>query len=228
MSQSSPASPSSAESPSSSASSSAKQTDEPLPDPAALLKESSTTTKDLKSVHLVQSVDGKIAEVPFKKLEADLTREPSTAAKGSAKITVMGADVGIGFVEFGHRLYAALPGAGWRDFGRTSEVYDVAAILNPDTGLTNMLADFIDPSVEERETVDEQQTVRIAGKVPADTVNKVVPLEASKRMMVTVWIQESGDHQLVKTKLEPGKDSSIEMGLSKWNAPVIVDKPAGA
>jgi lipoprotein LprG len=190
-----------------------------------VLKEASSTTKDLKSVHVVMSVAGKIAEMPVKRLESDLTNEPSTAAKGNAKITIMGADVGIEFVEFDRHLYAALPEGAWRDFGPTSKVYDVAAILNPDAGLANMLASFIDPKVEARETVGSQQTIRVAGKVTADAVNKIVPLDATKRMPATVWIQERGDHQLVQAKLEPTKDDSIEMVFSSWNVPVTVGKP---
>jgi lipoprotein LprG len=220
---SSPSSPSS--SPPPSLSSSSKHADNPLPDPAAVLKEASSTTKDLKSVHLVMSVAGKIAEMPVKRLEGDLTNEPSTAAKGNAKITIMGADVDIEFVEFERRFYAALPVGAWRDYGPTSKVYDVAAILNPDTGLANMLASFIDPKVEARETVGGQQTIRVVGKVTANAVNKIVPLDTTKRMPATVWIQERGDHQLVQTKLEPSKDNSIEMVFSNWNVLVTVGKP---
>jgi lipoprotein LprG len=40
-----------------------------------------------------------------------------------------------------------------------------------------------------------------------------------------VWIQESGDHQLVQVKLEPSKDGSVQMVFSNWNAPVTIDKP---
>jgi lipoprotein LprG len=207
---------------------SSKRADDPLPDPAAVLKESSRTAKGLKSVRLVLSVAGKIAEMPVRTLEGDVTNEPSIAAKGNAKVAIMGADVDIRFVELDRRLYVALPGEDFKDYGHTSKVYDVAAILNPDTGLANMLADFIDPKVEARETVGSEQTVRVAGKVTADAVNKVVPLDATKRMPATVWIQERGDHQLVQAKLEPSKDDSIEMVFSNWNVPVIVDKPAGA
>lgn len=212
-------------SPSSSPSSS-KQGDELLPDPATLLRESSKSTKDLKSAHLVLSVDGKVAEMPVKSLQGGLTNEPGAAAKGDAKITIMGAEVGIKFVEIDRRLYVAMPSGGWKDYGFTSSAWDVTAILDPDTGLANLLANFVDPKAEARETVGDHETIRIAGKVTADAVNEIVPLDASKRMSCTVWIQENGDHQLVRAKLEPAKSDSIEMVLSKWNAPVAVDKPA--
>ncbi|MBO0880983.1 MAG: LppX_LprAFG lipoprotein [Mycobacterium sp.] len=204
-----------------------KQAEEPLPDPAAVLKDSSKTTKSLESVHLVLTVAGKIAEMPVKTLEGDLTNKPSSAAMGNAKTTIMGADVDIRFVGFDGRMYVALPGEGFKDYGPTSNVYDVGAVLNPDTGLANMLADFIDPKVEARETVRGQQTIQVAGKVTADAVNRIVPLDATKRMPAIVWIQESGDHQLVQAKLKPSADNSIEMSFSNWNVPVTVDKPVG-
>lgn len=218
----------SASTPPSSSSTSSKQADKPLPDPAALLKQSSATTRDLKTAHLALSVTGKVQEMPVNTLEADLANEPAAAAKGDAKIAIMGTEVGIRFVVFGGHLYGSLPNEGWVDYGSTSKVFDVTAILNPDTGLANVLAEFIDPKVETRETIVGQQTIRVVGKITADAVNKLVPqLHATKRMACTVWIQESGDHQLVRATLEPGKDDSIQMTLSNWNIPVTVDKPAG-
>lgn len=199
-----------------------------MPDPAALLKESSTTTKALNSVHLVLSVVGKVAEMPVKALKGDLTNVPAAAAKGSAKIPIMGSETEAQFVVFGGHLYAALPDAAWRDYGPTTNTFDITAVLDPADGLANMLANFIDPKVDARETVGGQQTIRVTGKVTADAVNKIVPqLDATKRMAATVWIQESGDHQVVQANLEPGKDDSVEMVFSDWNVPVIVGKPPG-
>lgn len=209
--------------------SSSKQAGLPLPDAAALLKQSSTTTKNLKSVHLALAVTGKVEQMPVKTLDGELTNRPGAAAKGNATVKIMGSDVGIRFVVFGGHLYVALPGEGWSDFGPTANVYDVTAVVNPDTGLANMLADFIDPKVEARETIGGQQTIRVVGKVTADAVDKLVPqLAVTKRMACTVWVQESGDHQLVRATLEPSKDDSVQMTLSDWNAPVTVEKPAGA
>src|SRR5690625_7988789 len=58
----------------------------PLPDATTLVKDSAATTADLKSAHLALSVTGQIKNLPVKTLEGDLTNEPTTAAKGSAKI----------------------------------------------------------------------------------------------------------------------------------------------
>ncbi|HEX7322773.1 MAG TPA: LppX_LprAFG lipoprotein [Mycobacterium sp.] len=202
-----------------------KAAERPLPDPAALLKQSSVTTKSLNSAHLVLAVAGKVAQMPVQTLEGDLTNEPRTAAKGDAMITIMGAEVNVKFAVFHRRLYVALPGAEWRDYGFASRTYDVTRTLNPDTGLANMLANFIDPKVEGRETVDDQQTIRVSGKVTADAVNKFVPqLGATTRMSSTVWVQERGDHQVVEATLEPSRDDFVQMTLSNWNEPVTIDK----
>lgn len=209
------------------ASSTAKKPGDPLPDPAALLKESSATTRDLTSVHLALALVGSIDAMPIKALDGDVTNEPNTAAKGTAKITIMGSGVDIEFVVFGGHLYALLPGSAWHDYGPASKVADVVSILNPDTGLANMLTNFIDPKSEARETVGDQSTIRVHGKVTADAVNKIVPpLGATTRMSATVWIQEGGAHQLVRATLEQSGDDSVQMTLSNWNAPVIVGKPA--
>jgi lipoprotein LprG len=209
-------------------SSSSKQASS-LPDAATLVKESSETTKDLNSVHLVLSVTGKIEKMPIKTLEGDLTTQPSTAAKGNAKITFGSSDIDVKFVVFDGDLYGALSGDTFDDYGPAEKIYDVSAILNPDRGVANILANFTDPKIEGRETLNGQDTVRVSGKAPADAVNKLAPqLGATEPMPCTVWIQENGDHQLVQAKLDKSSGNSIQMTLSNWNAPVTVEKPAGA
>jgi lipoprotein LprG len=206
--------------------SSSKQAAKPLPDAATLVKEASQATKNLKSVHLVLSVTGKIKGLPIKTLTGDLTTAPSTAAKGEAKITLAGSDIDAQFVVYNTVLYAALTPNKWTDFGPAADIYDPAAILNPDTGLANMLANFTDPKAEGRENVNGQGTVRITGKVSANAVNALAPqLNATQPLPATVWIQENGDHELVQAKLDQSPGNSIQMVLSNWGEPVQVTKP---
>lgn len=208
--------------------SSSKQAAGPLPDGATLVKEASTATKDLKSAHLALSVDGKIKNLPVKTLEGDLTNQPNTAAQGNAMITLLGSDVEVKFVVIDGDLYGAISGDDYENYGEASKIYDVAAILNPDKGLANLLADLSDAKAEGRETVDGQSTVRVTGKASADAVNKLAPqLKAAEPLPCTVWIQDGDAHELVQAKLDPSADSAIQMTLSNWNAPVTVDKPAG-
>lgn len=200
----------------------------PLPDAAALVKDSSTATKQVNSAHLELSVTGKIKNLPVKTLEGDLTNQPTTAAKGNATITMLGSDVDVKFVVIDGTLYAAISGDTYDDFGPAQKIYDVSAILDPDKGLANMLANLTDAKADGREAINGQQTIRITGQTPPDAVNKLAPqLKATAPMPSTVWIAEDGDHQLVRAQLQPTADNSIAMTLSKWNAPVSVEKPDG-
>lgn len=206
--------------------SSSKQSSAPLPDATTLLKQSSQSTKNLKSVHLGLSVDGKVKGLPLKTLDGDLAIAPDTAAKGEAKIIVAGSDVDAKFVVYDKILYAALTPNKWTDFGPAANIYDPSSILNPETGLANVLDHFTNAKAEGRETVNGQDTVRVTGKVPAPTVNQLAPqLHATDLMPATAWIQEKGDHQLVKAKLDQSAGNSIVMTLSNWGQPVQVSKP---
>ena len=203
-----------------------KQSGAPLPDATTLVKQSADVTKNVKSGHLVLTVNGKIPGLPIKVLTGDLTTEPATAASGNATLTVGGSEIQADFVVVDGDLYATLTPNKWSDFGKASDIYDVSTILNPDTGVGNILANLGSPKAEGRETINGQSTIRISGTVPADAVNKIAPnLSSGGTTPATVWIQETGDHQLVQAKLDKSSGNSVQMTLSNWNQPVQVSKP---
>jgi lipoprotein LprG len=207
-------------------SSASKKSSAPLPDAAALLKQSSQITKNVKSAHLAVSVSGKIKGLAVKTLTGDLTMSPATAAKGDARITVSGSDVDAPFVVDNGTLYAALTAGKWDDFGPAVNIYDPSLILNPDTGVANLLASITNPKSDSRETINGQDTIKITGTAPVDAVNRLVPqLNATQPLPATVWVQENGDHQLVQAQLDQSPGNSIRMTVSNWNAPVQVTKP---
>ena len=200
-----------------------------LPDAATLLKESSETTRNLQSVHLQLTVTGEIPELPIESLSGDLTNTPAVAAQGKANIIFLGQRLeGVDFVVADGILYGAITsGGGFQDFGPAADIYDVSAILNPDTGLANVLANFSDPKADGRETVSGVETVRVTGNVSADAVNKIAPqIGATGPVPGTAWIREDGNHDLVQAKLEPSPGNSVTMTLSEWGKPVTVTKPA--
>src|SRR6516164_1999633 len=198
----------------------------PLPDATTLVKQSADATKNVKSGHLVLTVNGKISGMPIKVLTGDLTVSPATAAKGNATITLGGSDIQVDFAVVDGDLYATLTPNKWSDFGKASDIYDVSVILNPDTGLSNALSNFSNAKAEGRETINGQTTIKISGNVSADAVNKLVPpFNASQPVPATVWIQESGDHQLVQANLQKSSGNSVQMTFSNWGATVNVTKP---
>jgi lipoprotein LprG len=207
-------------------SSGSKQSSAPLPDATTLVKQSADTTKNLKSAHLVLTVTGKIPGLPIKTLTGDLTTTPATAAQGNATITLGGSDIQANFAVVDGDLYATLTPNKWSDFGKASDIYDPSQILDPNVGLANVLANFTDAKAEGRDTIGGQSTVRISGNVTADAVNKLASsFNATQPLPTTVWIQETGDHQLVQASLQKSSGNSVQMTLSNWNQPVQVTKP---
>jgi lipoprotein LprG len=199
-----------------------------LPDAATLLQQSSETTKSQTSVHMNLTVQGEIKELPIESLEGDLTNTPAVAAQGKANLNFLGQRLeGVDFVVADGNLFGALTAGSYQDFGPAVDIYDVSAILNPDTGLANVLANFSDPKADGRETINGVDTVRVTGNVSADAVNKIAPqIGATGPVPGTAWITEEGDHALVQAKLDPAPDNSITMTLSNWGKPVTVTKPA--
>ncbi|MHA7651922.1 LppX_LprAFG lipoprotein [Mycobacterium sp. ML4] len=201
----------------------------PLPDAKAtqtLVTQATEATKNVKSAHIVLTVTGKIPGFSVKTLTGDLNTEP-TAAKGNVKLTFAGSDIDADFVVVDGILYATLTPNKWSDFGKASDVYDPSQILSTDKGLANVLANFTDAKAEGRDNINGQSTIRISGKVSAQAVNAIAPpFSASDPVPATIWIQESGDHQLAQAKLERGTGNSVQMTLSNWGQQVQVTKPA--
>ena len=134
--------------------------DKALPDAATLLKESSETTKSQSSVHLKLTVQGEIKELPIESLEGDLTNTPAVAAQGKANILFLGQGSRASTSSSPTATCSARsPGGSFQDFGPAADIYDVSAILNPDTGLANVLASFSDPKADGRETINGVDTV---------------------------------------------------------------------
>lgn len=207
-------------------SSGSKESGAPLPDPTALVKQSADTTKNVKSAHLVLSVQGKIPGLSVKTVTGDVTNAPATAAKGNATITLGGSEIDAQFVVVDGILYATLTPNKWSDFGKASDVYDVSVILDPENGLANALTNFSNAKAEGRETINGQTTIRISGNVSADAVNKIAPpFSASQPVPSTVWIQETGEHQLVQANMQKSPGNSVQITMSNWGEQVQVTKP---
>jgi lipoprotein LprG len=209
-------------------SSKSDESSEGLPDAATLLKESSETTKSQSSVHMKIAVQGEIKELPIESLEGDLTNKPAVAAQGTANIVFLGQRLeGVDFVVADGNLFGALTKGTYQDFGPASDIYDVSALLNPDTGLGNVLASFSDAKSDGRENLNGVNTIRVTGSVSADAVNKISPqIAATVPVPGTAWIREDGNHELVQAKLEPSSGNSITMTCSDWGKSVYVTKPA--
>jgi lipoprotein LprG len=198
-----------------------------LPDAATLLKESAETTKSQSSVHLKLAVQGEIKDLPIETLDGDLTNKPVVAAQGTANIIFLGQRLeNVDFVVADGNLFGALTKGSFQDFGPAADIYDVSVLLNPDTGLANILANFTEPKTDGRETINGVDSVKITGNVSAEAVNKIAPqIAATGPVPGTAWIREDGNHELVQAKLDPSPGNTITMTCSDWGKSVSVSKP---
>jgi len=204
-----------------------KKAEEPLPDAAGLINQSIATTKTLKSAHLEIVVNGTIDGLPVKTLSGDLTNVPGVAIKGSSTISMGGSDVDIELVVLEGTLYAALTPNSWLDMGPAADVYDPSVILNPDTGLANMLASVTEPKSAGFATIDGVPTEKITGKVGPEAVNNLIPqLNATGDLPATVWIEKDAPNQLVQAQIDQSEGNNVQLTLSDWDKPVTVTKPA--
>lgn len=204
-----------------------KKAEEPLPDAAGLVQQSVAATKALESAHLAIVVNGKIPGLPVKTLTGDLTNVPSTAVSANARVTMGGSDLDADLVVVDGTLYLALSKDNWLDMGPAAEIYDPSVILNPTTGLANMLATLTETKSEGFEAIGGVPAVKIAGKASADAVNKLIPqLEATGGLPATVWIEKKAPNQLVQAVVEQSPGNTVTLTLSDWDKPVTVTKPA--
>lgn len=199
-----------------------------LPDAGEALSAAAASTAELTSAHLDIAVDGKIEGLPVKKLSGDLTNVPATAAEGSASIELAGSVVEVEFVVVDGVLYGSMDnGKSFSDFGEAAKLYDPSTILNPDTGLANVLKNFDDATAEGAETINGVDTVRITGKVSAEAANLLLPdLEATEPVDSVAWISRDEQNNLVQARLSPGEGTRLDVTLSEWNTPVTITKPA--
>ena len=199
-----------------------------LPEAATLLSDSQKSTAALKSVHLELAVTGTIEGLPIESLSGDLANSPAVAAQGKATIIFLGQKVeDVEFVVADGVLYGALTPGSWTDFGPASDIYDVSAILNPQKGLANILANMTDPKNDSVEEINGVEAVKVTGTVSADAVHKIAPdIKAPAPVPGTAWVKTDGDHALVQAQLDISEGNSVKMTLSKWDEPVTVTKPA--
>jgi len=207
-------------------SSSSSTSTEALPAAETLLQQSAENTKNLSSAHLEITVNGKVTGLPLKKMSGNLTNVPATAADGNATITMGGSDLDVKMVIADGTLFAALSGDSYMDMGPAADVYDPSLILQPESGLANMLSSFTDAKSDSTEKINGIETVKVTGTVSQEAVNRILPkLKVDGAIPGTAWIEKDGDHRLVQSQIDPSKDGNIQMTLSDWNKPVTITKP---
>lgn len=100
-------------------------------------------------------------------------------------------------------------------------------ILNPDTGLANMLSNVTDAKADGFDTIGGVQTVRLTGKVTPTRSTSSSPSSRPLRLLpATVWIEKDAPNQLVREGGPEREQQRAAPTPSEWDKPVTVTKPA--
>jgi lipoprotein LprG len=199
-----------------------------LPGGAGLLKDAAAATADIKSAHFTLTVNGEIPDLPVKKAEGDLTREGSAAgaAKGTVSMDLMGSLFEGEFVLVDESLYIKGPTGGWTELpaSMVRNLYDPAAILDPERGIAKVLASVRNAKTEGTVEIDGVSTYRVKGRVAQDVVSKLVP-GISSDVDITFWVRQDNGHQPVKATVQATKDATVDVTLSDIDKQVEITAP---
>jgi lipoprotein LprG len=199
-----------------------------LPDGAGLLKASAASTADIKSAHFTLVVNGEVPDLPVKKAEGDLTREGKNgAAKGTVSMNLLGSLFEGEFVLV-DSLYIKGPTGGWTKVPASyaKNLYDPAAILEPDHGIAKVLSSVRNAKTEGTEDIDGVSTYRVSGDVTKDVVADLVP-GIDSDVDITFWVREDGGHQPVKASVKMGLkgNPTVDVTLSDIDKQVTITAP---
>jgi lipoprotein LprG len=206
---------------------SSPDTSGPLPDGAALLKQSSDASKAITSAHFQLVINGTIPGIPIQGAQGDLTKQGT--AQGSAKLQEFGQLLEVQFVLVDGDFYVKGVTGGFQKMNGITNIYDPSAILDPNRGIAKVLTSITQPKTEAREEINGTQTFRVAGKAPKDAVSAIVPVQQD--VDVKVWVRED-NKQPVRAWVQlpadkPGAGApTVEITLSDINKPVTITKPA--
>jgi lipoprotein LprG len=205
---------------------------EPLPDGGALLGEAATAARDISSAHFTLSVDGTIPAITVHSAEGDLTRQggPAGAAKGQVSMELFGNLFDGEFVVVNDRVYIKGPTGGFQQLPAAllANVYDPSAILDPQRGIANVLANVQNAKTEGVEDLSGTPTFRVSGRVGKDAASSIVPGIESD-VDIKFWLRRDNRQPVRASVTMPGADGktgTVVVTLSDVNKPVTITPPA--
>jgi lipoprotein LprG len=198
-----------------------------LPDGTALVSQASTAMTSVKTAHITIDTNGKVGTVPIRTADGDLTKEGD--AKGSIKLLALGQVIQLDFVVLGNVFYIKGLTGGWQkaSAAEVATFYDPSGILNPDKGVSKVLATATNAHTEATETVNGVSTYRVSVNLDNTVVASVVP-DTPPGTTGKVWLDQS-TKRLVKAELDisaaGGGPGTVTINLTDLDKPVTINAP---
>jgi lipoprotein LprG len=193
------------------------------PTATELLAESAAAMSTVTSARFDLVVDGDLPAVTAKSVNGVLTAEGD--AQGTATIEQFGQLIEGEFILVDGDLYLKGVTGGFTlvPAAVAGAVYDPSAILDPDRGVSTVVATIADPSITG--TTDDGWTV--AGTVPAAVVGGLVPgITTDVAAVLTIAMV---GYQLTGATFTldgaDGQPATVTVGLSDFDEPVTISPP---
>jgi lipoprotein LprG len=138
----------------------------------------------------------------------------------------------VDFVLFNRTFYIKGPTGGYSRIPASlaTNLFDPAAILDPNRGIAKIVTSVRNAHTEGTETVNGTDCYKIGGTVDKNLVSTLVP-GVGADVGTTLWVATGNGNQPVKAEFAvPGTDGSqgatVDVTISNVNVPVTVNAPA--
>ncbi|HEX4817727.1 MAG TPA: LppX_LprAFG lipoprotein [Nonomuraea sp.] len=190
-----------------------------LPAGPDLMTKAAEAMKTVRSASFSISTEGE-PNVPVKKADGRLTATGD--ADGTITISILGSLQEVTFAVVGDTVHFKGPTGGFQQMTRQqlAQFYDPSVILQPATGVANLLSSATEPKVEGVES----GSYRVATTFPGQVVGRIIP-GVTQDVTGTVWVDQASS-RLTKASL-PLQNGTVTVSISDYDAPVTITPPAG-
>ncbi|UEA85062.1 LppX_LprAFG lipoprotein [Tsukamurella paurometabola] len=200
------------------------------PDTAASLVRSALhTASAVESVRFVLSTSGQLDRQQVVAAQGDLIVRPKPSAQGTATVRANG-DTPAAFVLVDGTMYADIGGAGFIAHRAGTSFYDVGALFDAKDGIPDLLRTLRDLAIAGEELVDGTPATRVTGTAKSSDLAELAGIRAahgasSRPAPVTVWIQTSAPHNVVRISGTPQPNTEVRVALSNWGVRPSIAAP---
>lgn len=188
-----------------------------LPAAQDLMQKSSQAMSQVTSVGFALTTEG-TPPIPVKSLDGHLLKNGD--AEGKGMITQGGLNLEGKFVLLGPDLYFNLLG-GYQKFPKKTitDIFDPAAVLDPNRGIPLLLTQAQGAKTESR----EGDAVKISATLPAASVKNLGVSSTTGDLKGQIWINEK-DNRLNKVRMEM-TGGAIVLSFSDFNSNPAIKAP---
>ena len=204
---------------------------EPEESAADLLERARTTLDETRTAHFVLDSDGAPSTgTTLVGGEGDIARPASFS--GTLSVTALGGAIDVDVVSVDGTVYAQLPFAQGFSVVDPAQfgVGDPGALLDPDTGISQLLTGAQDAQLGEEKRVDGEVVREVTASIPGDLVEQVLTSQDPAQEVRARMSIATGSGQLRRVELTgpfftADQDGTYTLALSDFGADVEITAP---